>query len=116
MHALVGQGAEIRAQGGDHPAGKVDIAALRGAEMLLHGDDLLLADEAVPGAEALGLEGRVRVVGGHVGAHHGGGVAGDVQPGLEAVLQTHARHSVRRDGIPRAGYGGDEIGEVGGFG
>jgi hypothetical protein len=35
--------------------------------MLLDGDHLLLADEAVPAAERLGVLGRIGIIGGHVG-------------------------------------------------
>ena len=115
MHRLVGQRAELGAQGGDHPAGEIDIAALGGAEMLLDGDHLLLSDEAVPGAERLGVKARIRVIGGHVGAHDAGGVAGDVEPGLEAVLQAHPRHGGGVDGIPGAFARLDQLGDGGRF-
>ena len=115
VHGLVGQGAEFGAQGGDHPAGQVDVAALGGAEVLLDSDDLLLADEAVPGAQRLGVKRGVGVVGGHVGAHDGGGVASDVQPGLEAVLQPHARHGLGVDAVPGALLGLDQRGDLGGM-
>ncbi|MGY4421744.1 hypothetical protein ACVWY2_004193 [Bradyrhizobium sp. JR6.1] len=40
------------------------------------------------------------VIGGHVGAHQRSGVAGDIQTGLEAVLQAHARHGLGGDAVP----------------
>ena len=108
MHRLVGQRAELAAQRGDHPARQVEVAALGGAEMLLDRDQLLLADEAVPAAERLGVVGRIGVVGGHVLAHDLRGVARDVEAGLEAVLQPHARHRLRLDPGPRTPMGLDE--------
>jgi hypothetical protein len=35
-----------------------------------------------------------------VGAHQRRGVAGDVEAGLEAILQAHARHGLGRDAVP----------------
>jgi hypothetical protein len=55
--------------------------------MLLDGDHLLLADEAVPATQRLGVVGRIGIIGSHVAAHDRGGVAGDVEPGAEAVLK-----------------------------
>jgi hypothetical protein len=52
VHRLVGQRAEFAAQRGNHPARKVEVAALGRAEVLLDGDHLLLADEAVPAGRA----------------------------------------------------------------
>ena len=66
VHRLVGQRAELGAQRGDHPAGEVEVAALGRAEVLLDRDQLLLADEAVPAAQRLGVLGRIGVIGGHV--------------------------------------------------
>jgi hypothetical protein len=68
--------------------------------MLLDGDHLLLADEAVPATQRLGVVGRIGIIGGHVAAHDRGGVAGDVEPGAEAVLETHARHAFGGNAIP----------------
>jgi hypothetical protein len=81
VHGLIGQGAELRAQGRDHPAGEVDVAAVERAVVLLHAHHRLLGDEAVPGTEGLRVLGRIRVVAGHVLAHDVGGVAGDVETG-----------------------------------
>mgnify|MGYP003350664262 CR=1 FL=1 len=43
---------------------------------------------------------RIGVVGRHVLAHDVGGVAGDLETSLEAVLQAHARNRFGRDAIP----------------
>ncbi|MCY1217047.1 hypothetical protein D9M72_289460 [compost metagenome] len=102
MHRLVRQRAELGAQRGDHPAGQVQVAAFGAVEVLLDGDHLLLADEAVPATQRLGVLGRVGIVGGHVGTHDLGGVLGDVQARLELVLGTHAGGILGIDGIPRA--------------
>jgi hypothetical protein len=42
--------------------------------MLLDGNHLLLADEAVPAPQRLGVVGRIGIIGGHVAAHDRGGV------------------------------------------
>ena len=111
VHGLVGQRAELGAQGGDHPAGEVEVAALGGAEVLLDGDQLLLADEAVPAAQGLGVLGGVGVVGRHVFAHDLRGVLGDVQAGLEAVLGTHAGNVLGADVGPLALHGFTQLGQ-----
>jgi hypothetical protein len=100
VHGLVRQRAELGAQGRDHPAGQVEVALVGVAEVLLDGDHLLLADEAVPATEGLGVLARIRVVGGHVPAHDRRRVAGDVEAGSEAVLQAHARRVLRADVFP----------------
>src|SRR3546814_9588963 len=64
--------------------------------MLLDGDHLLLADKAVPAAQRLGVVRRICVIGSHVLAHDPGGVARDVEAGLEPVLQPHAGDGLRR--------------------
>ena len=102
VHRLVRQRAELGAQRGDHPAGQVQVAAFGAVEVLLDGDHLLLADEAVPATQRLRVLGRVGVVRGHVGAHDLRGVLGDVQARLELVLGTHAGGVLRADRIPRA--------------
>ena len=56
---------------------------------------LLLGDEAVPAAQRLGVKGGIGVIGRHVLAHDGGRIAGDIEAGLEAVLQAHAGHGLR---------------------
>jgi hypothetical protein len=109
VHGLVRQGAEVRAQGGDHPARQVEVLPVGVAEVLLDGDQLLLADEAVPAAQGLGVVGRVGVVGGHVLPHDGGGVAGDVEAGAEPVLHLHAHHGLGADAVPRALLAADEL-------
>ena len=118
VHRLVGQRAELGAQRGDHPAREIEVAALGRAEMLLDRDQLLLGDEAVPATERLGVLGGVGVIGRHVAAHERGGVAGDVQAGLEAVLQAHAGHGLGGDAVPgRLGLeerlGGAELARIG---
>lgn len=87
MHGLVRQMAEAVAQTGHHPAGEIDIGALRGAAQALDGLDHLLGVEAGPAAEGLGELRAVGIIGGHVGAHHARHVAGDVEMGVKAVLQ-----------------------------
>ena len=77
--------------------------------MLLDGDHLLLTDEAVPAAQGLGVVRRICVIGGHVATHHARRVAGDVEAGLEAVLQAHARHRLRIDPVPGSALGADQI-------
>ena len=100
VHRLVGQRSELGAERRDHPAGQVQIAAIRRAEVLLDRDQLLLGDEAMPAPQRLGVLGGVAVIGGHVGPHQRRGVAGDVEAGLEAVLQAHARDSLGRHPVP----------------
>ena len=51
VHGLVGQWTELGAQCGYHPAGKVEVATLGGAEMLFDRDKLLLSNKAMPAAE-----------------------------------------------------------------
>jgi len=113
VHRLVRQRAEFRAQGGDHPARQVQVAAIGVVEVLLDRDQLLLPDEAVPAAQRLGVLGRIGIVVRHVAAHDGGRVAGDVEAGLEAVLGAHAGCGFRVDGIPAAAVallqGGDGL-------
>jgi hypothetical protein len=100
VHGLVRQGAELAAQGRDHPAGQVQVALVRVAEVLLDRDQLLLTDEAVPATEGLRVLTRIRVVLGHVPAHDRRRVTGDVEAGSEAVLQAHARRVLRADVFP----------------
>ena len=95
VHRLVRQRAELGAKRGDHPAGQIHIAAIGRAEVLLDRDHLLLGDEAMPAAERLGVMGGIGVIGGHVPAHDRGGVSGDIEAGLEAVLQAHAGDRLR---------------------
>ena len=102
MHRLVGQRAEFAAQRRDHPAREIEVAALGGAKMLLDGDHLLLADEAVPAAQRLGVVGRIGIIGGHVGAHDLCSVAGDVEAALEPVLQAHPGDGFGRNAVPMA--------------
>jgi hypothetical protein len=102
VHRLVRQRAELGAQRSNHPARQVQVAAVGAVEVLLDGDHLLLADEAVPATQRLRVLGRISIVGGHVGAHDLGGVLGDVQARLELVLGAHAGSVLRVDGIPRA--------------
>ena len=109
VHRLVRQGAEVGAERGDHPAGEVQIAALGRAEMLLDGDHLLLADEPMPAAERLGVKGGIGVIGRHVLAHDGGRISGDIEAGLEAVLQAHAGDRLGVDAAPRAVLAFDEL-------
>jgi hypothetical protein len=77
--------------------------------VLLDGDHLLLADEAVPAAQRLGVLGRVGVIGRHVLAHDVGGVARDLKAGLEAVLQAHTGHGFGVDAVPRSVLALDEL-------
>lgn len=101
VHRLIGKRSELGAKCRDHPAGEVQIAAIGRAEMLLHRDQLLLGDEAVPAAERLGVFCGVRVIGGHVAAHQRRRVPGDVEAGFETVLQTHARDGFGGHAVPR---------------
>ncbi|MGY4485934.1 hypothetical protein ACVWWR_005125 [Bradyrhizobium sp. LM3.2] len=100
VHRLVGQRTELGAQRRDHPAGQVQIGAIGLAKVLLDRDQLLLGDEAVPAAQRLGVLGRVAVIGGHVGSHQRRGVAGNVETGLEAILQAHAGDGLGRHTVP----------------
>ena len=113
VHRLVGQGAELAAQRGDHPARKVEVALLGGAEVLLDRDQLLLRDEAVPAAQRLGVLRRIGIIGGHVGAHDLGGVLGDVEAGGETVLDHHARGVLGIDCSPARPVGGDDFAHPG---
>ncbi len=100
VHGLVGQGAEIGTQGGNHPAGQVQVAFVGGFQVLFDGDQLLLTDETVPATQGLCVDRVVGVVVGHVLAHDGGGVLGNIQTGLEAVLYAHASGVFRVDCAP----------------
>ncbi len=100
VHRLIGKRSELGAKRCDHPAGEIQIAAIGLAEMLLDRNQLLLRDEAMPATERLGVLGGIGVIGSHIAAHQRRGVAGDVQAGLETVLQTHARHGFGGDAVP----------------
>ena len=100
VHRLVWLRAELAAQRGDHPAGKIKVATLGGAEMLLDGNHLLLADEPVPAAERLRVIRRIGIIGGHVVAHDLCGVTGNVQPGAKAILDLHPGNRFRFDRAP----------------
>ena len=100
MHGLVGQRAEFGTHTGNHPAGKVEVAFVRGLMVFFHRNQFLLSDKTVPAAQRLGVVGRIGIVFGHVAAHDGSGVFGNVQAGFEAVLQTHTGNVFRRDGCP----------------
>src|SRR5216684_10324 len=54
----------------------------------------------MPATERLGVLGGIAVIGSHISAHQRRGVPSDVQAGLEAVLQTHARHGFGGDAVP----------------
>ena len=90
VHGLVGQGAELRAQRRNHPAGEIDVAAIQRAVALLHAHHRLLGDEAVPRTQRLGVLGRIGVIASHVRAHDVCRITGNVQAGLETVLHAHA--------------------------
>ena len=113
VHRLVGQGTELAAQRGNHPAREVEVTLLGGAEVLLDRDQLLLRDEAVPAAERLRVLGRICIIGGHVGAHDLGSVLGDVEAGGEAVLDCHARGAFGIDRGPARPVGGDDVAHPG---
>src|SRR3546814_290235 len=81
--------------------------------MLLDGDHLLLADKAVPAAQRLGVVRRICVIGSHVLAHDLGGVARDVEAGLEPVLQPHAGDGLRADAAPCAVMAPDQLIKLG---
>src|SRR5690606_29391004 len=83
VHGLVGQGAELRAQGGNHPAGQIEVALLGRTQVLLDSDQFLLTDEAVPATQRLGVFAAVSVVLSHVLAHDLGSVTSDIQTGAE---------------------------------
>ena len=78
MHALIRQWAELRTQGGDHPTGKIDVAAIGGLLMLLNAHHHLLRNETMPAAQGLGVLAGVGVVVSHVSAHDVCGVLGNV--------------------------------------
>ena len=102
VHRLIRQGTELAAQRGNHPAGQIEIAALGAAEMLLDRNHLLLRDKAVPATQRLGIFGAVGIIGGHILAHDCGGIFGDVEAGLEPVLQLHPGNGFGVDTAPRA--------------
>ena len=102
VHGLIRKWTEVGAHCCDHPAGQVQVTASGGAVVLLDSDHLLLADEAVPAAQALGVTGYVFVVTGHVIAHDLCGVLGDVEAGQEAILQLHASRRLGADCGPWA--------------
>ena len=100
VHRLIRKRSELGAKRGDHPAGEIQIAAIGLAEMLLDRNQLLLRDEAMPATERLGVLGGIGVIGSHIAAHQRRGVPGDVQAGLETVLQAHPRHGFGGDAVP----------------
>ena len=100
VHRLVRKRSELGAKCCDHPAREVQIAAIGRAEMLLHRNQLLLGNKAVPATERLGVFCAVCVIGSHVAAHQRRRVAGDVEAGLEAVLQAHARDGFGGHAVP----------------
>ena len=102
VHRLVRQRAEVGTQSSNHPAGQVQVALVGGLQVLLDGDQLLLANEAVPATQRLGVLGGVSIVLDHVFAHDVGGVLSDFQTGLEAVLRAHASNRFRVDSAPAA--------------
>lgn len=105
VHRLVRQRAELGAQRSDHPARQVQVAAFGALEVLLDGNHLLLADEAVPATQRLRVLGRIGVVGSHVRTHDLGGVLGDVQTRLELVLGTHSGSVLGVDRVPCVAVG-----------
>ena len=109
MHRLVRQGAEVGPERGDHPAGQINIPPVGRAKMLLDGDHRLLGDEPMPGAERLGVKGRVGVIGRHVLAHDRGRITGDIEPRLETVLQAHPGDRLGVDAVPCAVLPCDEL-------
>ena len=110
VHGLVRQRAELAAQSSYHPAGQVQVATLGGTEVLLDRNQLLLTDEAVPATQRLGVLGRILVVGSHVCTHDVCVVLGDVQVGVETVLEAHTYGGLRVDRLP--GFVGlDDLGE-----
>ena len=100
MHGLIRQRTKFRTQGGNHPAGQVQIFLIGVAEVFFDRDQFLLTDETVPATQGLGVLGAVGVVFGHVLAHDGCGVFGDVQTGFETVLDAHTRGRFRVNPIP----------------
>ena len=101
VHRLIGKRSELRAKCRDHPAREIQVTAIGpAAKVLLDRNHLLLRDEAMPATERLGVLGGIGVIGGHIAAHQRRGVAGNVQAGLEAVLQAHARHGLGGDAGP----------------
>ena len=67
---------------------------------LLDGHHGLLGDEAMPGAQGLGVLAGIGVIGRHIPAHHGGGVLGDIQARVKTVLLAHAHHVLGIDRAP----------------
>src|SRR5690606_24499282 len=102
VHRLVRKRAEVGTQGCNHPAGQVEVTLVGGLQVLLDGDQLLLADETVPATQRLGVNGRVSIVLGHVLAHDVGGVLSNFKASFEAVLSTHASDGLRVDSAPAA--------------
>ncbi len=102
MHALIGQGAKLGPQRRHHPPRQINIPPLRGAEMLLHRNHLLLRDKPVPRPKALRIQRRIRVIRRHIGPHDRRRILRDIQPGAEPVLQPHPRHRLGTDAAPRA--------------
>lgn len=100
MHGLIGQRAEFGAERRHHPAGQIKITPFRVAEMLLDGDHLLLADEAVPAAERLGVMRRVGVIGRHVLAHDFRAIFRDIEAGRKTVLGAHAGDGLGVNAVP----------------
>jgi hypothetical protein len=70
--------------------------------MLLYRNHLLLTNEPVPAAEALGVTSYVLVIESHVLAHDLRCVAGNVDASEKAVLQLHASCSLGADCGPGA--------------
>ena len=69
VHGLVGEWPKFRAKSRDHPPREIQIFFIRGTEMLLNGNQFLLADKPMPTAKGLCVTGRIRIVGGHIRTH-----------------------------------------------
>ena len=76
--------------------------------MLLNRNHLLLADEAMPTTQRLGVIGRVGIISRHIAAHDGSGVFGNIKARLETVLQAHACDRFSADAIPGAIFLADQ--------
>ena len=102
MHRLVGERSKLGPQSGNHPTRKIQITPVGVAEVLLDGNELLLADEAMPTPKRLGVLAGIPVVVRHVLAHNCSGVTGNIQARFKPVLQAHSRCVFRTDVGPVA--------------
>jgi len=109
VHGLIRKRTEVGAKRCDHPAGEVEVFALRASEVLLDRNQLLLTDETVPATQRLRVCGRIGVVSRHVLAHDFCRVTGDIEAGMKTVLSPHTSDRFRVNTVPSTAKAIDPI-------